>query len=382
MKRILLIVLIFASCKKEKNYSEVANREPKQINISESSNKEKLEDYIYDFRVVKLKTDVKLINIDKVKYFNNNYYVLDKKTSNLLVFDKEGDYIKKIGERGKGPGEYKKITDFEIDEKREEILILSEPNKAMFKFALNGDFKKRISFKFFVHGFIMAKNDTYVFMSGRSSSTYHTLTTTDLNGNIISNNIPFPKNIKIKSFGYSGGIHKQGVSNYFTETTSSLIYEIQDSIIPMYQFNFGGDTWKEQDKFDLDRFSEENKKSKISYLLNFYCDTDSVMAFRFRNGKYYRKGFYFKNSNKVLAAPFNLEDSFLYRLLSSPIGIKSNNFISSLNYSLYDAIRNSKESEKFKQLYPEFQDSIDKNLKDFSEYDNPYLLIYEIKDNN
>ncbi|TWO31570.1 6-bladed beta-propeller [Seonamhaeicola sediminis] len=375
----LLLILFVSSCKKEQTLIKHAT-DPTKINLTESSKKDELVDYIKNFKILKLFTNIKLANIDKVKFFNNMYYVLDKKTSNLVVFNEAGVFINKIGERGRGPGEYIKITDFEIDSKRNQILLLSEPNRAFFKYSLKGDFIKRISLDFFVHGFVLTKNDNLVFMSGRSSKTKMTLTRTDLNGKVIQYDVPFPEDIKIKSFGYTGGIHKQGISNYFTEATSSLVYEVEDYLTPKYQFNFGEDTWKEEDRYNLDKFVKERKQHNISHLINFYCDNNEVLAFRFKKGKYYRKGYYFKNSHKFIASPYNLKDSFLYSLLSHEIGIKTESFISALNYPLYEFLINSKEAQLFKDSNPEFYQYINDNLKGFSENDNPYLLIYEVKD--
>ncbi len=382
MKYILLFTLILASCKKEPKLNEVQNKKPRQINLVEFSEKENLADYIQKINVVKLKTEYKLVGIDKVVYYHGDYYTLDKKTSQLIVFDSNGNYLRKIGERGNGPGEYKKIRDFEIDRKNQQILILSAYNKALYKFTLAGKFITRIVFDFYVNqGFVITDNDTYVFMHGFSSDTFRVLTRTNTEGEIINNSIPFPKNTPVKSFSYTGGLHKQGKSNYFTGATSSLIYEVQDHITPLYQFNFGKDTWKEEDRYELNKFIKAGNKFNISFLDNFYCDTDKVLAFKFSKGKNFRKGFYFKETNKVLAVPFNLEDSFLYRFLHIPIGIKDNQFISSIDYSFYQRMMISEEASEFKESYSEYHDNLNNELEEFSEYDNPYLLIYEIKDN-
>ena len=382
MKYIFLCIIVLVSCKKETRSNTVLSKKPKQINLVNNSKKENLANYVKNIEVVQLKGAIKLIGIDKVVFYNDSYFVLDKKTSSLLVYDINGNFMRKIGERGNGPGEYKKIKDFQIDKKRQQVLILSELNKTLYKYSLEGEFKNRILLKFFVHGFILDENDTYTFMSGRSSTTFHTLTNTSLEGKKLGLNFPFPKNTPKISPDYTGGIHKQGKSNYFTEATSSLIYEIKEDITPLYQFNFGDGTWEEKDRYDLNRFMKKNRKMELSYLYNFYCDTDNILAFNFANKNYLRKGYYFKNSDKVLAVPFNLEDSFLYRFLGIPLGIKGNHFISSLNYSSYERMMRSKRKIKFKESYHKLYTNIYNDLKNFSENDNPCLLIYEIKEDS
>lgn len=384
MKKILIILLLCTACKKDyKKIGELTIDEPIQITLTDLDEKENLANYVTNFKFLKLKTDLKIIDIDKVVYYSESYYVLDKKASQLMVFNGEGDFINRIGERGNGPGEYLRITDFEIDKEKQQILILSEPNRALFIYGLNGNFVKRLNLDFFVNGFVLSKNNTYVFMSSRVDESYNMLIRTDFDGKRISYNFPFPKNTKILDFVFTGGLHKQGVSNYFTEPTSSVVYDVQDKIIPLYQFNFGNSTWKEENKFDIESFDREIKKHNVSFLRSFYCDTDNVLFFMFQNGKYVRKGYYFKDSGKVLACPFNLEDSFLYHAVNKEVGTIDNKyFVSSISYPLYDALMNSPEANKFKNLYPEMYQKFDNGLADFSEENNPYLFIYEIKDKN
>lgn len=374
---------LFLSCQEGVETNKIRNKAPTQINLVESSDKDNLENLIQKINVVKLKTDIKLIAVHKAVFFDHNYYVLDKKTSNLLVFDDSGDYLRKIGEQGKGPGEYIEISDFEIDRKNGHILILAPYDKALYKFTLKGEFIERIVYNFYVNGgFVITYFATYVFKHDYAAPSHNMLTRTDANGKVIGEGFPFPKGTPMKMIGSSGGLHKQGKSNYFTQATSSLIYEVQDSITPLYQFNFGTDTWKEEDKYNIDGFIKRTNKFQASYLNNLYCDTDEVLAFQFAKGKFLRKGFYFKETGKVLAVPFNLNDSFLYRILDLPIGIKNDKFISSLSYNFYETMMASEEAIEFKDSYPGLYKDFLINLASFKANDNPYLLIYEVKDHN
>ena len=380
---ITFFLLLFISCKKEMESYHIKKREPKQISLMESSKKENLEDFIKKIEIVKLKTDIKLVGINKIVHFEDQYYVLDKKTSQLLIFDNNGSFVRKIGERGRGPAEYQKILDFEIDKTSKQILVLAHYDKALYKFTFSGDFIERTVFDFFVNsGFALSNKNTYIFMPGIASSNSHSLVRTDTDGNIIGYDFPFPKNMPIKGIDFSGGLHKQGKTNYFTEPTSSIIYEVNDSIVPLYQFNFGSNTWKEKDRYDIDKFIHKFMKFEGgAFLNNFYCDTDSVLAFQFSKGRYKRKGYYFKDTNKAIAAPYNLEDSFIYKIIKEPVGIRGNRFISSLDYVLYEKLMASQEAIDFKESYPEFYNTLKHDLRDFTENDNPYLLIYEVKEN-
>lgn len=54
--------------------------------------------------------------IENVKIIDGRIYILDWDLRSLTVYDEEGRGIGKVGEPGKGPGEYLQITDFDADE--------------------------------------------------------------------------------------------------------------------------------------------------------------------------------------------------------------------------------------------------------------------------
>ncbi len=51
-------------------------------------------------------------NIDKIQTKDGKMYILDIRSSSLLVFDMSGKFIRKIGNKGNGPGEHIGIHDF------------------------------------------------------------------------------------------------------------------------------------------------------------------------------------------------------------------------------------------------------------------------------
>ncbi|MDR2026154.1 MAG: 6-bladed beta-propeller [Prevotellaceae bacterium] len=55
----------------------------------------------------------------------------------LLVFDKNGKFLRQIGKRGRGPGEYIQITDFCIDPERREIYLLDAGSRKVLKYSLD-----------------------------------------------------------------------------------------------------------------------------------------------------------------------------------------------------------------------------------------------------
>lgn len=71
-----------------------------------------------DVECIPLETnDASLIaDIDKILYRNSIFYVFDKVGKKILLFDKQGNFLKSIHKIGQGPGEYTEPCDMDIDD--------------------------------------------------------------------------------------------------------------------------------------------------------------------------------------------------------------------------------------------------------------------------
>ncbi|MCG8308507.1 MAG: 6-bladed beta-propeller, partial [Cytophagales bacterium] len=71
--------------------------------------------------------------------------ILINDSQRLLMFSLDGKYIRQIGKRGKGPGEYGMIFNFVVVQ--DTIYISSTGKKSLLKYALDGNFYKEIYFR-------------------------------------------------------------------------------------------------------------------------------------------------------------------------------------------------------------------------------------------
>ena len=82
-----------------------------------------------------------LYEINKIIEFNEEYYIFDKRLKKIFVFDKTGIYLRQIGSLGIGPDQYQDISDFTIDKKNGNILILSTLSSSFIhEYNTNGEF--------------------------------------------------------------------------------------------------------------------------------------------------------------------------------------------------------------------------------------------------
>ena len=90
-------------------------------------------------------TDKSLINKDQIKriiIFEDNIIIAE--VFKILVFNKDGKYVRSIGARGQGPGEYNFIMNLALDEKNKRLFILCLGSSRIFCYDLEGKFLKSL----------------------------------------------------------------------------------------------------------------------------------------------------------------------------------------------------------------------------------------------
>ena len=120
-------------------------------------------------------TDNSLISTLAYTAVSDKYIVIgEAKFFEIFLFDRQGKFIRKIGRRGNGPGEYLAFHDMDVDFDKEEVYIYSLGNiQKMWVYSLNGKFlrdfkyevsKKRLDLKRidnYDENFLLTYNDQY-----------------------------------------------------------------------------------------------------------------------------------------------------------------------------------------------------------------------------
>lgn len=85
--------------------------------------------------------------IKRILFFDNNFYILGgTDAAKLQVFTSDGIFIREIGRRGHGHGEYNQASGFAIDETNKKIAILDAPHKILL-YDFEGNFLSEKLFK-------------------------------------------------------------------------------------------------------------------------------------------------------------------------------------------------------------------------------------------
>jgi hypothetical protein len=95
------------------------------------------------------------ISVSDSFLFVSDYYL-------LLLFNRDGKFIRQIGSPGRGPGEYLRVRDFDIDVDNEEVYILEGRKVLVYNF--NGLFRREFVLGFPSSEFVINENNELVFL--------------------------------------------------------------------------------------------------------------------------------------------------------------------------------------------------------------------------
>ena len=116
---IIVVVVLFSSCRK--SVSEIPAI---LIDISHDS-EAYLSEIAEEVDMVKLETTENSLikEIRDVEILNDHYFIYHDVYSEVLMFDLNGQFIKKVGQIGRGPGEYIALTQIVVDNENRRLLI-------------------------------------------------------------------------------------------------------------------------------------------------------------------------------------------------------------------------------------------------------------------
>jgi hypothetical protein len=159
---------VLVSCRNKDNNSTVSNPQIIYINVSNWDKYQSIPDTIISkISFIALETNDSCLvgGIRKLTLIKDRFYILDKGINKkIFIFDIKGNFIKSIGNYGKGPGEFISLTDFLIDEKKGQLFALDAERRKVLVFNLiNGSFAYDFKINFLATEFEKIDEDLLVF---------------------------------------------------------------------------------------------------------------------------------------------------------------------------------------------------------------------------
>jgi hypothetical protein len=376
-------------------------------------------DLFDSIRLIKLETKKESLigRIDKILFYNNFYLILDMVQSKAVFqFDDEGNFLRKIGQKGKGPGEFLEPYDIAIDQFSNKIIIYSGRKLLFYDF--QGNYIEEIKLDYGLRSFSVLDKDIFAYYfdykKGENPKTSKfNLLLVNKKGKILNRAFDAKENI-YPSLGSRSFFNVSNDKLLVSPSYSNILYRVDiESIIPNYCIDF--------DKYTIPRefvlssksdiiFYKELKKSNYAFLRDFF-ETHNYLAFSFVYKGMIYSCYFSKKTGSIKFANCFINNLFGLFTESSMIATTngdlligyfepSNNesYKKILNTSLIEGHELKKEYMKYVEswgLFPELirvyvkkiesttfnptKEDIE-TINSLSPLDNPVLVVHKIKE--
>ena len=150
---LICLLILVTSCQGPKNQSALSNITVYPFDEAVPMD---IKDFVEKQRYVLLSIEEEALfkRVDKLLAINNQFYLFDHlNNSGVLVFDKEGIFVRKIGDFGEGPNQINGIKDFQV-RPNGEVLVLDGLGNRIIVYSPEGNWKENISIPVKGGGFI------------------------------------------------------------------------------------------------------------------------------------------------------------------------------------------------------------------------------------
>lgn len=334
-----------------------------------------------------------LRSIDAIQVTDDFIFILDRFYKRLYCFNKNGKFIRTIGNLGSGPGDYTSISDFTIDNSNN-IYILDKMSNKINLYSFSGEYVFTISLKNLEGSFgHIQVTDKFLYLDyqpniiSKKANSPLLLEIDKVSGNIIDKYLlasEYNFGFQLISFKEGSFFYSKNTNNpYFAPLYSSIIFSLNNYIQPYFQIKsnklLNKEDFKGLDLSNPSLISEINRYDKIKSIMNFIEIKNFIICEFF--AEYGMDIILFnKKSSKA-----NLYDSFfddyVYYTLNESI---PHYFACSDEKGVY-AYMNVDEVPLFVDYHNTGKVKIISNeqeddyLKELTEESNPILFYYELK---
>lgn len=149
MRLLLCIIFIILLGCKENSHSGNGIIMKSSINELDLIDNIYLDEWIDSIQYVKLETNDSCLigDITQALYVANKWVIFDYTSQSIFLYDKYGAFIRKVGNRGRGPEEYLKTSNIMVNNITGEILVYCYLTNRLLYFTNEGIFRKCTQFK-------------------------------------------------------------------------------------------------------------------------------------------------------------------------------------------------------------------------------------------
>ena len=385
---ILLFAILFSfSCSKNKNSGEL-----KTIHILEAEKWElTISEIAESIEYLPLAGDSVLATIMKVVHANGEYFVKDNK-SKFLRFDKNGNLKNQIGRRGKGPGEYRYVSNFVVHPDGNVYISGGKEGKIMV-FSPEGKFLRTfdISQKY-VSSFEVLNDNFLLYFGPGAEHIPENMEIVDTNGTILKtfkNQFKFERGRAILSFtGECIMYPLQGKLHFKEIFSDTLFYFDEEERIPKIILNSGDNRFSPKARTKAIKDLSADPRSPSNAMIE-----SVIQHYLFESSRYLFYSYGFNREGHILVLD---KKSGQQIEIDKEVGIR-NDLDGGPNITLkmtkddntvfawVDAfeLKAHVASETFKNStpkYPEKKKELEQLANSLDENDNPVLMLVKLKE--
>lgn len=236
-----------------------------------------------EIRYVPLETTDNCLLSDELQvyYVAGCIFVGDQKNSVFFRFDKDGKLLNQIGKKGEGPGEYKRVLFFTVDDKERIVYLVDTSGQCLMAYNFEGKFLRKLPMEAgswraeAVGGNLLYSNNRYY--RKKAGDEVYELYLADPSGKVL-HKAPssivgdgYPSLILNQSFFYR---HKENV--FYKNVTDDYIYQVSDDLklTKKYLVNTAS-----ADKHEKDDYKDISKYAQRVIIQSIYEDNLRMLFF-------------------------------------------------------------------------------------------------------
>ena len=213
------------------------------------------------YKLIPLETSEEFLigNIDRIIKCPGCYCIQDRENANVFIFEENGKFRCKLGNKGHARNEHLDAWSIAYDEKNEQIVMLDLTGRRLLSYDLMGNLKKVASLFFLYHDMAFL-GDNILCKTGRAYNSFSDII--DLSRLVLADNMgkPIRKGFPItemrrNGFSYGDKMTQYKDKAYFTDLIADTVWEVSGKeMAPILNLTVNG----------RPRFSQDEKENITS----------------------------------------------------------------------------------------------------------------------
>jgi hypothetical protein len=292
MKNIIpVLFFLLCSCNRNIPYINNEHSDTIRVNIGNIVENIDLSGVFTKVDYIPLETRPECIigNIDRLTVTDNRFFILDRQTLSLFIFDTEGKFIHKISQAGKGPHEYQDISDFFLDRENNRIILDTNSKFMYFDFNSYAFIKEEMKAVNSESAYLGNETFAYYLHNATWNGKFNLLA--DRQGQTVYRHLPIPEELAGFTFSNKYNFSQPGKNGdvFFIEMFHNAVYQLNVDLMTVACYiDFGKNSLPDGFFNDIRREDWEDRLIKSTYcnsIGNFFRD-DHLNYFNFSHGEH------------------------------------------------------------------------------------------------